>query len=357
MQAGMLAGYLAFLVLASAVVPGRRIAGTQLADGTHLRYKCNGFSLLLVVLGVSAGASHMGLIKPTIIADRSGELFAVVNLWTLLLATLLYIGGRQSRSKEESFKPHLSGNPIMDWVIGVQLNPHFLGIDIKWSGIRPSMMGWLLMNLSVAAKQHAQYGYITTSMVLYQLFTGWYILDYFWFEEYMTSTWDIIAEHYGYMLAFGYYVFIPFVFSIQAWWVLHHPQVEVSRLAAFALATLFITGYAVFRGANMQKHAFKKDKKCLIWGRPARTVGGRLLVSGYWGLARHCNYLGDILLALSYSLPCGFSSVVPYAYPIYLVTLLVHRERRDELRCREKYGTLWQEYCSKVKYRIVPYLY
>ncbi|CAA7047439.1 unnamed protein product [Microthlaspi erraticum] len=25
----------------------------------------------------------------------------------------------------------------------------------------------------------------------------------------------------------------------------------------------------------------------------------------YWGIARHCNYLGDLTLALSFSLPCG----------------------------------------------------
>jgi hypothetical protein len=30
-----------------------------------------------------------------------------------------------------------------------------------------------------------------------------------------------------------------------------------------------------------------------------------LIVLHYRGIARHCNYLGDLLLALSFSLPCG----------------------------------------------------
>ena len=33
--------------------------------------------------------------------------------------------------------------------------------------------------------------------------------------------------------------------------------------------------------------------------------GKKLLVSGWWGLCRHPNYLGDLILSLSWSLPCG----------------------------------------------------
>jgi len=40
--------------------------------------------------------------------------------------------------------------------------------------------------------------------------------------------------------------------------------------------------YLVFRGANKQKHVFKKDPKAPIWGRPPKVIGGKLLASGYW---------------------------------------------------------------------------
>jgi delta14-sterol reductase len=45
---------------------------------------------------------------------------------------------------------------------------------------------------------------------------------------------------------------------------------------------MFGSRYAVFRGANKQKHMFKQDPKVIIWGQPAKVVGGRLLVSGFW---------------------------------------------------------------------------
>lgn len=51
------------------------------------------------------------------------------------------------------------------------------------------------------------------------------------------------------------------------------------------------------------------------------------------------------------------SSVVPYFYPIYLLILLIWRERRDEARCAEKYKDVWAEYRKLVPYRILPYVY
>ncbi|RZS18815.1 hypothetical protein BHM03_00051151 [Ensete ventricosum] len=227
------------------------------------------------------------------------------------------------------------------------------------------MMGWLLINLSLLAKNY-EAGTANLSVILYQLFCTLYVLDYFFYEEFMTSTWDIIAEKLGFMLVFGDLVFIPFTFSIQAlplfiepfqgWWLLKN-KVELTKVAAVANCLVFLVGYRVFRGANRQKHVFKKDPKAPIWGKPPKVIGGKLLASGYWGIARHCNYLGDLLLALSFSLPCGISSAIPYFYPTYLLILLIWRERRDEARCSQKYKEIWAEYCQLVPWRILPYVY
>lgn len=40
--------------------------------------------------------------------------------------------------------------------------------------------------------------------------------------------------------------------------------------------------YMVFRGANKQKHDFKKNPKAPIWGKPPKVIGNKLLASGYW---------------------------------------------------------------------------
>ena len=51
--------------------------------------------------------------------------------------------------------------------------------------------------------------------------------------------------------------------------------------------------------------------------------------------------------SVSWCLPCGVSamaSVVPYFYCLYFAALLVHRERRDDLACRHKYGRCAREH-------------
>jgi protein-S-isoprenylcysteine O-methyltransferase Ste14 len=78
------------------------------------------------------------------------------------------------------------------------------------------------------------------------------------------------------------------------------------------------------------------------------------LTSGWWGVARHANYAGDIMMATAVSLACGFAHALPYFYAIYLTALLIHRVHRDDRRCREKYGAAWAAYCAAVPYRMVP---
>jgi len=124
---------------------------------------------------------------------------------------------------------------------------------------------------------------------------------------------------------------------------------------------LNLVGYYLFRSANLQKHRFRKDPEALIWGRKPTYIetayDTRLLTSGWWGVARHINYLGDLLMGLAWCLPCLFAHVLPYFYIIYFLILLVHRERRDHTLCLRKYGADWQKYCTQVRWRILPGVY
>ena len=80
----------------------------------------------------------------------------------------------------------------------------------------------------------------------------------------------------------------------------------------------------------------------------------RLLLSGFWGLARHMNYVFEIMLATSWSLPAIHYGVTPFYYVIFLVVLLIHRTFRDEEKCSNKYGKGWDSYCEKVPQRFIP---
>ena len=49
--------------------------------------------------------------------------------------------------------------------------------------------------------------------------------------------------------------------------------------------------------------------------------------------------------------------MVPYLLPVWLLCLLTHRAWRDDRRCREKYGALWDEYCKRATFKMIPFLY
>ena len=52
----------------------------------------------------------------------------------------------------------------------------------------------ILIDNDVAKHVELNGGQVSHAMMLYQLFTNAYVVDYFFFEEFVTSTWDIIAE-------------------------------------------------------------------------------------------------------------------------------------------------------------------
>merc|ERR1712187_754643 len=122
--------------------------------------------------------------------------------------------------------------------------------------------------------------------------------------------------------------------------------------------------YWIFRASNSQKDAFRRDpagasvKHLEVMEVINHQTGkpSKLLVSGWWGLARKINYTGDWLLAWTWSLATGGGTVLTYFYPIYFAILLIHRAGRDDHFCSEKYGEGWKEYKKRVPYVFFPYL-
>jgi len=185
---------------------------------------------------------------------------------------------------------------------------------------------------------------------LWQFF---YVVDYFWFEPMMLSTWDIIAENWGFQLVFGDLWWIPIAFSFNSFYLIDH-DLDFGWWSVFVTLGIYGIGFYIFRSSNYQKDQFKGEPTKPIWGKTPETVGGKLLVSGWWGVVRKPNYTGDLLMAFSIGLPSGFNYLLPHFYFLYLFPLLVHRQYRDNKRCSAKYKDLWKEYCKRVPYTLLP---
>jgi hypothetical protein len=335
--------------------PGDWVQGSPLPDGKRLKYKMNGwFSFWLTILGLFF-CCWMGWIPATFLWDEFGPIMTSINLLTYVLCLYLYFKGKAS--PEQAY----TGRVMYDYFMGTELNPRVGNFDIKlFCEARPGLTLWVLINFSIAAKQWQLHHSVSTPMMLVSLFHFFYIMDYYFHEEAILTTWDIKHEKFGWMLCWGDLVWVPFTYTLQAQYLLTHTG-ELPLWATLGIIALNLAGYAVFRGTNIQKHHFSRNPDHLIWGRPATFIqtvrGTKLLTSGFWGIARHLNYCGDLMMALAWCLTCGVHNLLPYFYIIYFTWLLVHRERRDDAFCHAKYGKDWEEYRRQVPWRIFPGIY
>ncbi|XP_068457066.1 delta(14)-sterol reductase TM7SF2 [Clinocottus analis] len=354
----LLLGWIALHALLYLMPLGKVSEGLMLSDGTRLKYPINGFHglcvscvllMLLLALGAPLGSLFELLLPLAACAMAVSFLFSVYlyirSFWVPPHA--LAVGGN-------------TGNPLYDFFIGRELNPRIGNFDLKYfCELRPGLIGWVVINLGMLMKEVELRGSPSLAMLLVNGFQLLYVADALWNEEAVLSTMDIVHDGFGFMLVFGDLAWVPFTYGLQASFLVLHPQ-ALSWTRAAAIAALNGIGYYIFRKSNSQKNQFRRDPThSSVAGLEtiATASGKRLLVSGWWGLVRHPNYLGDLLMALAWSLPCGFSHLLPYFYVLYFTVLLIHREARDERQCRAKYGPAWASYCRRVPFRIFPYVY
>jgi hypothetical protein len=71
---------------------------------------------------------------------------------------------------------------------------------------------------------------VSKEMMLINAFQLLYVLDAMWHEPSILSTMDITTEGFGYMLAFGDLVWVPFTYCLQAKYILEHSPVRCPSL-------------------------------------------------------------------------------------------------------------------------------
>ena len=222
--------------------------------------------------------------------------------------------------------------------------------------------------LSGAAYHYERFGdNFNPGVFIFAAFMTFYILDYFIFERVQLYTYDLIHEKLGFKMFWGALIVYGWLYTLPLWGMAVHPHPGFStawtNVWLIGSVALFFLGWTITRGANMQKYTFKRwpDRKFLGLIKPEYIEAGdrRILCNGFWGPARHFNYLGEGFLSFSIGLVFGyFTNPWAWSYFIFIVTIFTLRQREDEEQCEKKYGTeKWAEYKARVKYRIFPGIY
>lgn len=342
------------LLAAAAILPGREVEGFPQPSGERKTYKLNGMSLWV--------GTHMAVITGTIVFGGSlaplvrefWSFFIVANVFAVAWTAILWRNGRRAIPPQQR-GPLTPKNVVAELWYGVELNPTWQGVDLKVFAYQPSLIGLSVLNVAFAYVQVEEYGSLPPQMIAYQCFWWLYMTTHYYYEAGILSMWDIIAEKFGFMLVWGDLVLVPFFYSISAWYLVGAEPMGWAAIVAISI--LHLVGMWIFRGANAQKDQFKRNPQAPIWGKPPETIGGRLLVSGWWGIGRKLNYTSEIMVYTSFALCTGFCSIVPFLLPLWLCVLFSHRAWRDEQRCRRKYGALWDEYTKRAKFRMIPFVY
>jgi len=323
--------------------------------GKPLRYRLNGLRVLAVVLVLYVAAGASGALPWDVFYEKRWEM--AVSACLLGLAFTFAIVLPVPR------KP--GSNLLADLYLGRLENPQWGGglVDAK---MFLYLAGAVMLELNVLsfAARHVLLHRADWSpgVVLYVVLFSFFLAEYLNFEKVHLYTYDFFAERVGFKLGWGCLVFYPFFYGVGLWSVAERPNPHTPAPLLVAYGLLFFCGWGLSRGANLQKFLWKTRPTARLFGilAPETVSAGdkRLLCSGFWKLSRHINYLGEIMMALGLALSLGYpGSLFPWLYPLYYVALLVPRQLADDRRCAEKYGDLWQEYCRKVPYRIIPGVY
>jgi 7-dehydrocholesterol reductase len=366
--AGMIAAHVLLQLLLLRLLPGPAHSGPVTPMGNQPRYRLNGVPAYLITHGLFVFCSYrLGWFRAAAPWDHFGELLATLVLFALLLCALLYVKGATRPSTTDASR---SGSPVWDFFWGVELHPRLLGVELKQLvNCRVSMTGWSLLVVAFAAKQVELYGALSTSMLVAAALPLLYLFKFFVWEGGYFGSLDIMHDRFGYYICWGVLSWVPAVYAIAAQYLVLRP-IALSVFVASAFFALGLLSLYVNYAADAQRLRVRSTGgKTKIWGRTpeliratyetgdGQTRESLLLVSGYWRIARHFHYVPEIALAVAWTLPAGLDHLLPWVYVLFLTVLLLHRAGRDDRRCHAKYGRHWDEYCSRVRWRVLPGIY
>ena len=353
---GLITPLVAYVVvtLLHLVIPARRRPGYVKSDATGeaLKYRTNGLLVLVASILIWFLLGYFHLVPYVWLYET--RWWGLIGAVVIGLAFSLFIVLRYPSTGKPFFADLWFGRSK-----DVQIRNGFVDAKVWFY-----LVGAVLLELNVlsfAAFHLESVKPINPGFLLGCAMLTWFCFEYLSFERVHLWTYDFIAERVGFKLGFGCLAFYPYFYTVALWFTAPLPNPGIPVWLTVLFGVLFLCGWVLTRGSNMQKWFFKTaPERKFLWITPETMTDGKntLLVNGFWGVSRHINYLGEVIQAVAIALAAGYFGVWEvWLYPIYYVALFISRQIDDDKVCRAKYGPLWDEYTAKVKYRIIPRIY
>jgi len=358
-------------------VPGKVESGPETLTGHIPKYIDNGVRHYIIYTAMFWAGSNLGpanFYDFGIMFDVFPAAVATLNIFGIVFCMFLTFKGLTFPSTADCGS---SGSIIKDYLWGTELYPRIFGWDLKrFINCRFSMTFWALAGFSYAYRSYTLHGQIDWGLFFSALSQYLYLFKFFWWEMgYMRSI-DIIVDRAGFEIQWGCLVWVPAVYTLHSRFLVLNPS-HLDFSVALALFVLSLAGVVLNYAADRERDIFRATNgKALVWGKEPQFITAEytivdhktgeetkktslLLASGFWGVARHFQYLFELIAAWSWCFLANplVNGVLPLFYAAFLTYLLIDRAKRDSTKCLLKYGKYYEDYCELVPYKILPGVY
>ncbi|KAH8316248.1 hypothetical protein KR067_002909 [Drosophila pandora] len=376
---GAFAAYQVVVFLLVALLPGRRV------HLTRETYKFNSLGVAVTLLIAGGIAEYLKYPVVTFIL-RHYLRFCIYGLVGAFVAAA-WSYWRVDTAKYNVLRQTLtndygrSGSFVVDFALGRQLNPKWLGrVDWKQFYYRLSLVSTLLYAACYIYQalvwpqkpQLTEEGYLHVARYYWNnvnydpgtLLSASclviYVLDAIIFEHHLSSSFELQHEGYGCLLLLRYAA-TPYLLTAVTKYF-YEQRVPISCwYAPLGVVALLALGLLLKRFSCAYKYKYRLNSQSPIFAN-IETIhtyqGSRLLLAGTWGWVRQPNYLGDILALLALAAPLALRPAWPPLLGLSLIVLLLlHRATRANARNQARYHSSWHRYSSQVRHYILPRIY
>ncbi|XP_075975261.1 lamin B receptor [Anticarsia gemmatalis] len=349
-------------------------------DDTGTKHCFNAFFSSLFTITVLFTMDFFQVVNKDSLLNEYLRLAVISYIFAILLSIVVYLKSRKTDSEELNQYGN-TGYTLYDFFMGREIHPFIKKLDVKLWISRISNINTLILlsliftqglhikvnektDLALEArnltlenlKQLLENVQLKPTIILFSIMQIIYVLNFIMKEYKITTTFFWQCEGVGYLQIVSSALY-PFYFTTISKYVADS-AIVLSTNTLISASVLFLLGFLTMLISNNIKYEFRKNPlQHSLANLDAMPTfhGKKLLVSNMWGILRHPNYTGDILIHIAFALPGILSGQYVAAAPALLtILMLLHRAWRDHARCQRRYGAAWQRYCKRVPSVIIP---
>lgn len=346
----------------SIILSKKKFKGPKNIDDVEPEYAANGNEFYITTIFLTLLILYFNKDFSDLFVQNFLPITLTFTIFGYIFVSYLYLTYKNNyfdKEKDDS-------SELFKFYRGLQIHPKLFGVDIKQlTNCRFGMISWQIF-IIIFCHYYFQKKEINYPIFFSVILQSIYIAKFFYWETGYFNTLDITLDRAGFYICWGCLVFVPCFYTFTTYYMINNnPSISLNKSIIIFILGLYFTykNYEVdwqkqkFQEIGEEMKINNEKVKCMKLFNTYKNKDSKFLLSGHWGYARHTNYTYEILLSLCWSLFGYDTGILVFSYVFYIITLLVHRIKRDQNKCLDKYGDDYKKYMEKVPYKLIKNVY